>query len=444
MSIDEFRAAAVERGVHTVEIATVDTQGHLRGKRVPLDRFCNSVHRSGVAIADAIFVFDIQNDLVDNEHINMDSGFLDCVLRPDLSTARFFGHRPGFAIVMADVETPEGEPHPHAPRTVLASQVARCSDQGLNPLVATEMEFYITNPDGTPVESFIQYSSLTEQPAVEAVLTDIRFALAAVGIEVESSNFEYGPGQAEVNCGPADAMTTADNTAIYKSITKQVAASHGLLATFMPKPWEDQSGSGMHIHTSLLSADGSNVFAECDGVPSGVMESWLAGQLAHAQSMVLLGSPTPNGAKRIRPYTFAPTHVHWGLDNRTVLARCIVEAGSSANRVEYRAAGADANPYLIIAGVLAAGVDGVENGLTPPAMGVGDMYTEPGDSAPLPVAFTDVIAAFDGSELAAQLGSRFSQAFVAIANGEAAQIAEHNPDPDAVNDWERDRYMQFS
>ncbi|MEM9519268.1 MAG: glutamine synthetase family protein [Actinomycetota bacterium] len=440
---DSFEAACREAGVHTVELATPDSQGHLRGKRIPVDRFFRTTLSSGANIADAMFVFDMQNDLPDNEFVNMDTGYLDCKLIPDVSTGRILTHRPGYALVFASVEDPHGNPHPLAPRNVLATQIERLGDAGAEPLVATEMEFYLVTPEWEPIQEHIQYSSLTDSIHLEPVLHDMRDALAGAGIEVESSNFEYGPGQVEINCGPADAMRTADNTALFKSIVKQVAVQHGMRATFMPKPWTEASGSGMHIHTSL-TVDGSNGFAGSDGGPNELMAAWLGGLIEHAGSMVFLGAPTPNGPRRIRPYTFAPTHINWGLDNRTVLARCICEGDTQANRVEYRSAGADAHPHLIIAAILAAGADGLERSLTPPAMSAGDMYTEPGDCPPLATDLAGALAAFDGSALAGMLGDTFSRSYASIAAAEVAMVAENNPDPDEVNDWERARFIEFS
>ncbi len=361
----------VDRGsIHTVEVATPDTQGHVRGKRVPARRFVERVATTGLNIADAMFVFDAQNDLPDNPYVNMESGFLDCRLIPDLASLRVLSHRPGYALVFADAVDAHGEPHPLSPRAVLTAQVERCRRLDLDPCVATELEFYLCTADWQPIQQHIQYSSLTDALHIEDVLRAMREALAGAAIEVESSNFEYGPGQVEINTGPSDALTTADNTVLFKSIVKQVAAQHGLRATFMAKPWSDWSGSGMHVHTSLTQ-DGVNIFATCEHEPAGLMAAWLAGQLEHAVAMTVLGVPTANGTKRMRPYTFAPTHVHWGLDNRTVLARCIVEPGSPANRVEFRSAGADANPYAVIAGLLAAGSDGIErrSGPTPDERG---------------------------------------------------------------------------
>ena len=199
----------------------------------------------------------------------------------------------------------------------------------------------------------------------------------------------------------------------------------------------------MHVHTSLR-ADGTNAFADSDGAPNPLMSNWLGGLVEHAQALTFLGASTVNGPRRIRPYTFAPTHVHWGLDNRTVLARCIAEAGSQGNRVEFRSAGADANPYLMIAGILAAGADGLDRQLDPGPMCLGDMYTNPGDCAPLPTDLAGAVAAYTGSGLASELGETFSASYLSIATAEVAQGAENNPDVDDVNDWERERYLEFS
>ena len=444
VSAAEVRATWVSAGIHTVEVGAPDTQGHLRGKRVPIDRFFDTTLKSGVNIADAMFVFDVQNDLPENPYINMDSGYLDCRLAPDLSTGRILAHRPGYALVFANAFDAHGQPHPLAPRTVLAAQIARCQDAGLQPVVATELEFYLCTPDWRPVQSHIQYSSLTDAFGLEETLRDMRSALAKAGLEVESSNAEYGPGQFEINIGHTDAMTCADNTVLFKSIVKQVAVQHGLRATFMPKPWAEQSGSGMHVHTSLTAADGTNAFADSDGGPNTLMGHWIGGLLEHAAAMTLLGAPTANGPKRIRPYTFAPTHVHWGLDNRTVLCRCICETGSQANRVEFRSAGADANPYLMIAAILAAGSDGIERGLAPPLMCEGDLYSNPGQSPPLPTDLAGAVSAYRGSGLAEQLGEVFSTTYLCIADHEVALAAEHAPEPDDVNEWERARFIEHT
>ncbi|MCY3635111.1 MAG: glutamine synthetase family protein [bacterium] len=439
--VDDFRTACEQADVHTVEVATLDTLGHIRGKRVPVERFFSTTVDGGLNIADAIFTFDMQNDLPDHPYINMESGFLDCHLVPDVSTARVFSHRPGYALVFADTFDPHGQPHFAAPRNVLANQIERCRQAGLNPEVATELEFYICAPDWTPVQNHIQYSSLTDALELEDCVRDMRHGLLAAGLELESSNPEYGPGQMEINIGHADALTCADNTVLLKSIVKQVAVQHGMRATFMPKLWTEPSGSGMHIHTSL-SERGANAFADSDGMPNQLMAHWIAGLLEHAEAMTLLAAPTINGPKRIRPYTFVPTHVHWGLDNRSVYCRCICEPDSAANRVEHRAAGADANPYLMIAAILAAGLDGIERALPLPAMSEGDMYADPGDSLALPTDLAGAIATYRNSPLSELLGKMFSEGFLCLADHELSLAAENSPHPDEVNNWERARYAE--
>lgn len=443
-SIDEFSALMSAHDVHTVEIAVPDTQGHLRGKRIPIERFLR-IAETGIAMADAIFVFDIQCDLPDHPHVNMDTGYLDTRVVPDLSTARILTHRPGYALVFADAFDETGAPHPLAPRGVLARQIDSCRAAGLDPVVATEMEFYLCTPDWEPAESHVQYSSLTYSMDLEPVLADMRSALIGAGLDVEGSNSEYAPAQIEINIGHSDAMTAADNTVLYKSIVKQVAIQHGLRATFMPLPFVGAGGSGMHIHTSLLDGERNNAFASSDEHPNELMGWWVAGLLEHAIDFGLLGSPTPNGFKRIRPNTFAPTHVHWGGDNRTVLARTICEEGSRANRVEFRSAGADANPYLAIAGLLAAGQDGIARKLDLPPISTGDMYGNPGDCAPLPTDYAEALAAFKASKLGEALGEVFSVGYACIADAELAAATEAGVlDGDETSDWERDRYIEFT
>lgn len=444
MDLEDFRALTKEHSIHTVEIVHPDNYGHLRGKRMPVDRFFGAGQK-GIGIADAVFIFDPLCDLVDNPWISMESGFLDTILIPDVSTARLLSHRPGYAMVFAKSLNEEGETHEMSPRNLLAAQVERCRAAGVDPYVATEIEFYLFTPEWQPIQNYIQYSSMTDSFEVDDILLDMRNALADAGMEVETANAEYGPGQFEINVGPGDAMTTADNTVLLKTIIKQVARQHGVRASFMPKPAEPDSGSGLHIHTSLLAEDGSNAFADSDGKPNELMAHWIAGILDHAPAMSLVNSLTPNGYKRVRPYTFAPTHIHWGLDNRTVMARCMAEKGSAGNRVEYRCAGADTNPYVALAAVLASGIDGLERKLELPEMATGDMYAEPRDCVALPTTLGEAIKLFEGSMLAELFGEKFSTTWLELAKWEQRLFAEAGcEEDDEVTDWERERYIEHT
>ena len=431
-----------EHRIHTVEVGAVDTYGHLRGKRVPAGRFVSSVAVDGINIADAIYVFDVQCEIVDSPIINMGTGFLDMHLTPDLTSFRVLTHRPGYAIVLADSFDEHG--HGHALDRAACWRVRSSGVLGRVSIPSSPPSSSATSalPIGSRSSSMCSTARSPTRSTSNPWWRPCVLRCSGAGIPLESSNPEYGPGQLEINFGPADPITTADNTVLFTSIVKQVAVQHGCRATFMPKPLTGQSGSGMHIHSSL-NIDGVNQFgAHADGQPNATMGHWTAGLLEHAPAMSLIGIPLPNGYRRVRPYTFAPTHVHWGSDNRTVLARLTTNAGS-ANRIEFRSAGADANPYLAVAAVLAAGCDGLERQLALPPMAVGDMYTEPGQCAKLPATFAEGIAAYSDSALATALGAEFSENFVVLAEYEQALAAEAMAgDPDVVTEWERARYLE--
>lgn len=446
IGVEEIAALIHRNDIHTVEVAVVDTYGHLRGKRVPAERFVSSVAIGGINIADAVYVFDPLCEIVDAPTINMGTGYLDMHLRPQLTTFRVLTHRPGYAIVFSDALHENGTTHELDPRNILKSQTGAVEALGYAPMVATELECYLFTAEWRPFQEHVQYSSLTDALDVETIVYAMRAGLLGAGIPVESSNPEYGPGQLEINFGPADPVTTADNTVLFKTIVKQVAAAHGARASFMSKPYALQSGSGMHIHTSL-NQDGPNVFgASGHGTdqPNDVMAHWTAGILHHARSMQLLGIPTPNGYRRVVANTFCPTHVHWGADNRTVMARLTMHSGN-ANRVEFRCAGADANPYLAIAGVLAAGVDGITAKRELEPIAVGDKYADPGSSPALPASMAEAIEAYEGSAISALLGPAFSANFLAMARNEQAIAAGPlAASPDEVSSWEFARYREHT
>lgn len=445
IELERIRTAVEEHGVHTVELAVTDTYGHLRGKRIPARRFCDEVASSGAHVADGIYIFDLLCDIVDSPFINMGKGFLDTHLTADLSTFRLLGHRPGYAIVQADAHDETGRLHPLSPRQALVEQIDRLGALGYEAVVSTEMEGYLLTDDWDPVQPHIQYSSLTDRHDLEVVLAEMRQALLDCGVPVESSNPEYGPGQIEVNVKYGDPMTVADDTVMLKAVIREIAERHGLRASFMPKLWDEPSGSGMHIHSSLKAADGDgNAFADSVSEPNAIMQRWIAGLLFHAPALTLLGIPFPNGYRRLVPYSFAPTHIHWGLDNRSVLARCIIGQGG-ANRVEYRAADASSNSYLMLAGLLAAGTDGIENEIPLMPMAEGDLYDDARGHDALPASFDAAIAAFRDSPIAAMIGPKLSENFVVLSENELAVAkAGGMLDSDSVTDWERERYRQFT
>lgn len=431
------------KDVHTVELATTDLYGHPRGRRIPSERFLRSVAGHEVSFPEALFAATIDCNIVDSELISMESGFFDVRLIPDLTSLRLLGHRPGYAQLFGSVQTAAGEVHPMSARDVLAAQVARAEALGFSPYVATELEMYLMNADGTPIRNYVQYASLAADHDLEMMIGEIRQGLLACGLDVENSNMEFGPSQLEINVGPSDAVRTADNTIVFKSVVKEIARRHGVIASFMPKPMVEASGSGMHVHQSL-TANGANLFADAHGAPNRLMAQWLSGQLHHAPAMSLLASPLPNGFRRFSAYTFAPTHATWGSDNRTVLARCLTHEGN-ANRVEFRLGGSDANPYLLLAALISAGCDGVEQGMELPAESTGDAYSDPGESPALPTSTREAIDAFAGSALASVFPHQLASMIVAHAEAELALVGEAvAASPEAVTPLEIERYLVHS
>ena len=252
-----------------------------------------------------------------------------------------------------------------------------------------------------PRESDIQVYSLTRAAEMESVLGPIRRLINEMDIPIEQSNPEYGPGQAEVNIRYADALTSADRLVMFRNLVKELAQKHGYLATFMAKPFIDQSGNGFHTHYSIWK-DGKNLFAD-QGKLSKTGLSFLAGVQKRMAEYAIAGSTTPNAFRRRRPYTFCPTKANWGYDNRTVALR-VIEGADSAVRVEKRDASADCNPYYLLACDIAAGLDGIEQGLEPTAPCLGDGYAIDIEGCdPLPSDLQTAIAQAEASTFLAEV-----------------------------------------
>jgi glutamine synthetase len=273
---------------------------------------------------------------------------------------------------------------------------------------------------------------------VEPVVTEIKRILEASGIMVEAWNVEYGPAQVEVNLGHGSPLDVVDATIILKYVVKQVAQANGLRATFMPKPYITEAGNGLHIHQSLLGADGRNAFAEADEGPplhSSLMRRYLSGLLAHQVVLQAVNCPTVNAYRRVEDYSFAPTQVSWGLDHRLVGVRSVVNHGS-ATRLECRWGSADSNPYLVVAGCLAAGADGLERELELPAMVTGDPHLDASIER-LPTRLEDALSNFERSAFVREVyGEMFAEVYATMLRHELELFARH------VTDWERERYRE--
>ncbi len=434
-------ALIAENDIDTIEVAFADTQGHLRGKRIPATFFLNKTGEKGFAQADASFYWSWHCELPELPHYNPAADIVDMIVVPDLATLKPTPWRERTALCMADCVTEHGR-HPVVmdPRHQLRRQVERCQERGFEPVLATEIEFYLTDAEsGQPFYDGIQCYSLQRGAEIEHVVGHIRRVIEAFGIVVEASNTEYGPAQVEINFGHGPAIDACDGTVVFKSVVREIARNHGLRATFMAKPFPGVSGNGLHLHHSLVK-DGANVFATAtDEEPLGnaSMRHWVAGLTSHAAQLALLANPTVNAYKRIEDYSFAPTRVCWGLDNRNVAVRCIPQAGA-ASRVEYRGGSADANPYLLAAAVLAAGMDGVERELALPPEAKADAYAD--DRLPLlPRSLTAAIADWEATPFAREtFGEHFADTYAGLARYDAALYDA------AITDWETQRYREFA
>ena len=422
--------------IDTVECSFGDVQGQLRGKRIPAKHFAQIVD-SGFGMADALFAWDHEcGIMMEATYTNAGVGFPDMELFPMLDTLRRVPWREGAASVLCESRHPDGRAVAIDPRNVLSQLLNQCEEQGYRFHFGTELEFFLLGEDGNPVGDVIQCYSLTAGAPWEHVMRPLRNHLDEFGIYVEACNTEYAPGQFEMNVRYAETMESADNTLRFKAAVREIASEHDLLATFMPKPFPGESGNGLHVHQSVL-VDGANAFADASSpgvLGNELMEHYLAGLLAHMPGLMFLGGTTVNSYKRLEEYSFAPMNATWAEDNRTVGIRTV--GHGAGRRIEYRGASADANPYLIIAGCIAAGLDGVKNETVLPPCHEGDAYAL---GLSLPATLAEGIAAFEADEvLQHALGEHMALHLLELARREWRLFSM------AVTDWERDRYLRWA
>jgi glutamine synthetase len=426
--------------VHTVEVIFPDSWGILRGKRLPASQFAKKTS-SGLNIANAAFIWDPLCGIFEVEFANADTGYPDMIATPDPATFRPLTWREGTAAVMMDCTEKDGSPVALDPRHIVRTAIERLAKLGYTATVATELEFYLCDESWEPVHSEIQCYGITKGAELEPVLSDIRRKVEEFGIIVEACNSEYGPSQVEINLKYGDPLQVADDTALFKSAVKEIARQHGRRATFMSKPFPGFSGNGTHIHISLRGADGENAFAPKDlddpFFTNALMKRCVAGLLHHQLELAAIGSPTVNAYKRFEDYSFAPTYLNWGGDNRCVAIRCVVDQGP-ATRIEVRTGSADASPYLLIAAQLAATCDALENDFALPPMCTGDGYA-PQELPMMPRTLQDGVNLLREGRL---LRDFFGDVFVT----NTLELYQHEVDEFSkqVTDWEKNRYMEVS
>ena len=440
-------------GIHTVIVATPDTQGRLVGRRVPAERFPDIVGH-GVEICTCAWAWDVGQsfDLIGSNALgvcSMHNGAPDVSLVPDVGTLRRAAWLDGVAICLADPVWPQtGEPLGISPRVLLKNELARYRSLGYTPQAGTELEFYLFTNDPRALRKSgfrddLDPTTLTpsdftihEGNGYEPFFQKLRCDLRNSGIEVEAGQSEWGTGQWEMTFVYGDPLEMADRHALYKLAVRDSAVAAGVSVTFMARPLNDQPGSSCHVHLSLLDATGVPAFWDADAEHrmSDTMRSAVAGVLEHTPAFMAWYAPTINSYRRTNSQEVAGFGRTWAVQNRSVSAR-VVGHTASALRFEYRLPGADTNPYLTLSGVLASARDGIERSATPPAMTVGNAYEGEVDAA-MPTHLAEAAEAFAASDFVRRLiGAENTSHFRVLADFEWRTYQ------DTVTAWDLQRYF---
>ncbi|MGA5422194.1 glutamine synthetase family protein [Streptomyces lavendulocolor] len=445
LDVEELRALVASGEIDTVVLAFPDMQGRLQGKRFAAPFFLDEVLEHGTEGCNYLLAVDVELNTVDGYDMSSwAKGYGDFAMRPDLSTLRRVPWNEGTAMLVADLAWNDGSPVVAAPRQVLRHQLERLAAHGFTAHVGTELEFIVFKDtyeqawnadyrDLTPANQYNIDYSILGTGRIEPLLRRIRNDMAAAGLTVESAKGECNPGQHEIAFKYDEALVTCDQHAIYKTGAKEIAAQEGVSLTFMAK-YNEREGNSCHIHLSLQDAEGRNVMAgDGPGGMSRVMRHFLAGQLAALRDFSLLYAPNINSYKRFQPGSFAPTAVAWGHDNRTCSLR-VVGHGRSM-RFENRLPGGDVNPHLAVAGLVAAGLHGIEQELELPEPCDGNAYT--GDYAHVPTTLREAADLWENSPIArAAFGDEVVAHYRNMARVELEAFDA------AVTDWELRRSFE--
>ena len=445
LTLEQLRVEASEGHVDTVVLAFTDMQGRLQGKRLSTEFFLDEVAEHFSEGCNYLLAVDVDMNTVDGYAMSSwDRGYGDFVLVPDMATLRHLPWQPGSVLVLADLTWLDGTPVVASPRQILAAQTARLAERGLVALAGTELEFVVYQDsyeqaaargytDLTPANQYNVDYSILGTARIEPLLRRIRNEMAGAGLYVESAKGECNLGQHEIAFRYAEAVTTCDNHSIYKTGAKEIAAQEGMSITFMAKP-NTREGNSCHIHLSVRGADGAPVLAgDNEYGLSKLGEHFLAGQLAALRELTLCYAPNINSYKRYVPGSFAPTSVRWGPDNRTCALR-LVGHGPSL-RAENRTPGGDVNPYLAVAAMIAAGLNGIDQELTLEPPVTGNAYDD--NTVRVPANLRDALDLWENSELARK--SFGAEVVEHYANYARVELAAYDA---AVTDWELRRCFE--
>jgi glutamine synthetase len=432
-----------EMGARHLWIAYTDYNGRTQAKSLPASRF-ESALRSGPSFARANLDFNLMDHMVDDAIFTADTG--DFLATPDLDTLSPVPWVPHTARTLAWMRDSHGNPWDGCPRHALQRQLDAYAEQGYTVRAAYEPELCLfrrtAEGSAEPADRTGMFT-LDGLDAHAELFAEISETLEAMGVDLEQLAPEYGQGQIEINIRHAPALKAADDLVTLRDAVKAIARRHGLIATFMPKPFAHLAGSGLHVHLSLWSANGEReMFAQPDrdhGL-SDIGLHFIAGLLRHAPALTGLGAPTVNSYKRLLPGSWAPAHAVWGIGNRSAMVRV---PAPDRPRVEVRCGDNTAQPYVYLAGLLAAGLDGIERQELPPAPAnedVGHLSSAEANNRGLQFLPRSAGEALDAVEadtvIAGALGATIHCEWLKVKRSELAAYATE------VSAWERQVYLE--
>lgn len=445
MTNEELTSWIAATGTAEVECIVPDMNGVIRGKVVPAPKFLAMVKAGSLRIPSSLFMVTVTGEYPEDGPVETLTD-PDMTLIPDLSTIRVApGYRTSTAYVITDAMGNDGTPIAIAPRQVLKSVLKLYEDRGWSPVVAPELEFFLiaTNADPdqplqTPAGRSGRSEAGSEPYGLEAVnefedLIEELYDFAEMArLEIDTLIHESGAGQLEINFQHGNALERADQVLLFKRIIRQVALRHGIYATFMAKPMQNQPGSAMHIHQSVVDRDGNNIFATADGEDSPLFHHYLGGLQWLLPQVSPLFAPNVNSFRRMKPVHDAPINVQWGVDNRTCGLRVPLSGGQD-RRVENRLPGADANPYLALAATLLCGYIGMVQKIDPRERVTGSAYHL---ARTLPRTLYEALDQFQQCDVVRPfLSEMFVDTFVSIKQTELDAYQ------DVISSWERENLL---
>jgi len=424
--------------VDVVRVSYPDLLGVDRGRDVLVEEFAAAVGH-GLAFCRAVYHTSPMGDVVPVQG-GLEAGLPDILIRPDLATLSPLPWEPNAVWCLGDATTPDGQPAPESPRAVVRRVADQLADLGFSLICGPELEFFVCQQDAGG--SWRRYANdlgnvyvVGRKGDPQGLLLRMLRQLRDAGLQVTAANHEFSPGQFEINLGHSEMTDAADRSFRLKSAVQEIARQQDRLATFMAKPFNDEGGSGFHVHASLNDDAGANVFGDPDA-PDGISATGrhaIGGVLRHASAMSALLNPTINSFKRFGPDTLAPWLIDWGLDNRSAMVRIPPERGPAA-RMEVRLGDASSNPYLGIAAVGAAVFLGIRDKIEPPPKLEGYGY-DPASADVLPVRLADALDALEAdTELGDVLGRYFVDSFLTYKRNEIERFERF------VTDWEFREY----